>query len=77
MFSITRWPFNIKWFRKYLWFTAQKGPNFRPSLEKLETDLTVEMLASYVHAPFPFFLMFTQFGIDIQRVLENSQLQKI
>ncbi|GJJ07433.1 hypothetical protein Clacol_001635 [Clathrus columnatus] len=32
--------------RKYLWFTVKKGANFRSEIEKLETDLTVEMLSS-------------------------------
>lgn len=32
--------------RKFLWFTVQKGPNFRSEIEKLETDLTAEMLTS-------------------------------
>lgn len=32
--------------RKLLWFTVQKGPAFTTSIEKPETDLTVEMLQS-------------------------------
>ncbi|KAF8525346.1 tRNA synthetases class II core domain (F)-domain-containing protein [Gautieria morchelliformis] len=32
--------------KKFLWFTVHKGQNFSLSLEKLETDLTVEMLTS-------------------------------
>ncbi|KAF8528964.1 tRNA synthetases class II core domain (F)-domain-containing protein [Hysterangium stoloniferum] len=32
--------------KKFLWFTVHKGANFSTALEKLETDLTVEMLAS-------------------------------
>ncbi|KZW04115.1 hypothetical protein EXIGLDRAFT_663554 [Exidia glandulosa HHB12029] len=32
--------------KKFLWFTVEKGPEFSISVEKLETDLTVEMLAS-------------------------------
>jgi len=32
--------------KKLLWFTVSKGSNFSTSLEKLETDLTVEMLQS-------------------------------
>ena len=34
--------------RKLLWFTVKKGPNFSTSIEKPETDLTFEMLQSYV-----------------------------
>ncbi|EJD53699.1 hypothetical protein AURDEDRAFT_110475 [Auricularia subglabra TFB-10046 SS5] len=32
--------------KKFLWFTVEKGPAFTTSIEKLETDLTVEMLSS-------------------------------
>ncbi|KIO18338.1 hypothetical protein M407DRAFT_84064 [Tulasnella calospora MUT 4182] len=32
--------------KKLLWFSAQKGSNFSTSLDKLETDLTAEMLQS-------------------------------
>jgi phenylalanyl-tRNA synthetase alpha chain len=46
---------SINGFRKFLWFTVHKGQNFSLSLEKLETDLTVEMLTSCVYRPLLFF----------------------
>lgn len=49
---VTRVPFHVNvnqsFIRKFLWFTVHKGPSFSLSLEKLETDLTTEMLTSYV-----------------------------
>lgn len=34
--------------RKVQWFTVHKGPNFSTSTAKPETDLTVDMLTSWV-----------------------------
>ena len=39
---------NLTCFRKGQWFTIHKGKNFSTSTAKPETDLTAEMLASYV-----------------------------
>ena len=36
------------YFRKGQWFTVTKGPDFSTKLAKPETDLTVDMLTSYV-----------------------------
>jgi hypothetical protein len=37
--------------RKHIHYSITKGPQFALEVKQLETDLTVEMLASYV--PFP------------------------
>lgn len=36
--------------RKHIHYSVKKGPNFATEVKQLETDLTVEMLQSCVHA---------------------------
>ena len=37
--------------RKHIHYSITKGPQFALEVKQLETDLTVEMLASYVTSP--------------------------
>ena len=36
--------------KKIIYFSVSKGPQFSRTIQKMETDLTVEMLQRWVHA---------------------------
>jgi hypothetical protein len=59
--------------RKGQWFTVDKGSNFSTSTAKPETDLTVEMLTSWVQIIPETYVHF----ILVQWRMENFYLQKI